>query len=164
MTKAILRPIIPRHPLYQTATMEREIKSALDKLAKDVKKTFEGTTSTWQTDVKFDTKVTMSGSNASIEVSTDNKIYGYVNEGTPAHIIRPRRARMLAFQTGYRAKTRPRSIASGPGGASGPMAYANVVHHPGTKAREFTKYVSVRYLDVLPVVIQQAITKAAKEG
>lgn len=164
MTKAILRPIIPRHPLYQTDKMYDAIRKAVHDTGMNIKKAFENTTSTWETDVKFTMRSTFTGTEAKIEVSTDNKIYGYVNEGTPAHIIRPRRARMLAFQTGYRAKTRPRSIASGPGGASGPMAYANVVHHPGTKAREFTKYVSVRYLDVLPVVIQQAITKAAKEG
>ncbi len=164
MTRAILRPIIPRSPLYQTATMQHEIKSALDKLAKDVKKTFEGTTSTWETDVKFETKVTLTSSEAKVEVTTDNEIYGYVNEGTKPHIIRPKRARMLAFQSGYRAKTRPRSIVSGPGGAFGESVFANVVHHPGTKAREFTKWVSVRYQDILPMVIQQAITKAAKEG
>lgn len=164
MSKGVLRPIIPRSPLYHTATMEREIKDALTKLGKDVVKTFEGTTSTWNTKVKFDLKVTVNNNEASIEVSTDNEIYGYVNEGTKPHIIRPKRARRLAFQTGYRAKTRPKSITSGPGGASGPYAYANIVHHPGTKAREFTKYVTIRYVDILPMVIQDAINRAAKEG
>ena len=164
MTKAILRAIIPRSPLYHTANMGREIKAALDDLGKQIKKTFEGTTATWETDVKFDVDVTMNNSKAEIVVSTDNEIYGYVNEGTKPHIIRPKRARRLAFRTGYRPKTRPKSITSGPGGASGPWVTAGVVHHPGTKAREFTKYVIVRYQDIIPRVIQDAINRAAKEG
>lgn len=164
MTKGVLRPIVPRSPLYHTANMEREIKDGLTKLGKNVLKTFEGTTNNWNTKVKFDLKVTVNSSEAMIEITTDNEIYGYVNEGTKPHVIRPKRARRLAFRTGYRPKTTPKSITSGPGGDSGPWVTAGVVHHPGTKARQFTKYVIVRYQDVFPVVIQQAIEKAAKEG
>lgn len=164
MTKAILRPIIPRTPLYKEATFQKELKKALHDVGTAMKKTFEGTTETWETDVKFTMRSKVTGFEASISVSTDNKIYGYVNEGTEPHIIRPKRAMRLAFQTGYRAKTRPRSIVSGPGGSFGETAFAKVVHHPGTKAREFTKYVSVRYQDILPRAIQDAINRAAKEG
>ena len=164
MSKGVLRPIIPRSPLYRTQTMHDAIRKAIHDTGMNMKKTFEGTTSTWDTDVKFTMRSTFTDSKCEIEVSTDNEIYGYVNEGTKPHVIRPRFAKRLAFQTGYRAKTRPKSITSGPGGASGPYAYANVVHHPGTKAREFTKYVTIRYVDILPMVIQQAIAKAAKEG
>lgn len=161
--KGILRPIIPRNPLYRTQDFQSAIRDALEKTGKQIVKTFEGTTSTWKTKVDFDLKVTVNGTEASIEVSTKNEIYGYVNEGTKPHIIRPKRVSRLRFQTGYKAKTKPRSITSGSGGAFGPWVSAKVVHHPGTKAREFTKWVMVRYQDVLPVVIQDAISRAARE-
>lgn len=43
----------------------------------------------------------------------------YHHEGTPAHIIRPRRARMLRFTVG------------------GQVVFARQVNHPGTKANRF---------------------------
>jgi hypothetical protein len=78
-------------------------------------------------------------------VTTDDEIYNYVDKGTRAHIIRPRNANVLAFQGGYQAKTMPRVIASRPGGRSGPTVYAMEVHHPGTKAREFSKIIHAKW-------------------
>lgn len=45
----------------------------------------------------------------------------YVHEGTRPHVIKPRRARVLAWFAG--------------GGTSGPLRFATRVNHPGTKAR-----------------------------
>lgn len=56
----------------------------------------------------------------------------YVEKGTRAHDIRPRRARALRFAAtagGARLTGSPRTGA--------PVVFAKVVHHPGTKAQPF---------------------------
>lgn len=47
----------------------------------------------------------------------------YVHEGTRAHVIRPTRAKLLAFK--------PRG--------SGRTVFAKVVHHPGTRANRYLR-------------------------
>lgn len=53
------------------------------------------------------------------QVSTNVEYAPYVENGTRPHIIRPRRAKALAFRVGGR------------------LVFAQVVHHPGTKAQPF---------------------------
>lgn len=57
--------------------------------------------------------------------------------GTEPHIIRPKRAKVLRFPTIYMPRTRPGAGGQyqGPGKATGPIATAQVVHHPGTEPR-----------------------------
>lgn len=64
-------------------------------------------------------------------------IWGYVNFGTKAHIIRPKVAPALAFQTGYTPRTKPKVFASGKAARFGPFVFAQEVHHPGGKARNW---------------------------
>lgn len=164
MAQGILRAITPKGKLYDNAKMQSAIHGALDQVGKGMLQTFQAITADWKTKVVFAVKVEFTGGNASVTVWTDNEIYGYVTEGTKPHIIVPIRARMLRFQTGYRAKTSPGSIRSSGGGASGGVVYARVVHHPGTKARKFERNVVKRYQDVLPAVVQMAIAQALRGG
>lgn len=164
MARGILRAIVPSGKLYESARMQMAIHGALDKVGQGMLRTYQEIVSNWKTKVVFAVKVTVNGSQAMVEVWTENEIYGYVTEGTKPHIIVPRRARMLRFQTGYRAKTSPRSIKSGAGGAFGDVAFAHLVHHPGTQARHFERNVMKRYQDVIPAVVQAAITEALKGG
>jgi len=78
------------------------------------------------------------------DVTTRDEIYGYVTGGTRRHVIRPRKARRLAFRGGYRAKTRRRVLGSHRGGAYGPLRFAKQVMHPGTEAREFQQEIALR--------------------
>jgi hypothetical protein len=157
---AVLRAIVPRNPLYQTAPFQAEIQKALDKVGKGMKGDFEGTVSTWKHKPEFSVKTTLTAGNAQVEVTTDDEIYGYVSGGTKPHEIRPKTAKILRFQGGFVAKTSPRSINSGGGGASGDFVFTNVVHHPGNAPRHFERQVVVRYQDVLPGLIQSAIHAA----
>jgi len=72
------------------------------------------------------------------------EIYGYVDQGTKPHIIKPVRAPLLVFQTGYKSKTlaNPARTVSGGGIATGPTVRAKLVHHPGSEAREFSKTIA----------------------
>ena len=98
------------------------------------------------------------------QVSTDNEIYGYVDQGTKPHIIRPKRAQKLFFKSGYSAKTTPRVIGSNNGGANGPDVFANVVRHPGTKAREFAETLKEKYQKTFGKTMQRAMNNAAKKS
>lgn len=55
----------------------------------------------------------------SVTVGSDLEYAAFVNDGTKAHIIRPKRAKVLRFQVGGRT------------------VFARLVHHPGTKPRPF---------------------------
>lgn len=77
---------------------------------------------------------------ATLNVRVNSDTYRYVNEGTRAHIIAPKReGGVLAFNSRFRAKSRPNSLRAYKGMSAGPVRFAMVVHHPGFPARNFTK-------------------------
>ncbi len=121
--------------------------NALRAEGRDVKKEYEKTTKTWKKKPEFEVLIGLTrgpGGGASVLVGTDNEIYGYVDEGTRPHIIRPVRASRLRFKSGYKAKTQPRKIGSQAGGAFGDTVYAMQVRHPGNKPREFSPTIQKR--------------------
>ena len=122
----------------------KEIKAALKDEGRDVVKEYEKTVATWKKKPKFESIVDVSGGEAAVLTGTDSEIYGYVDEGTRPHIIRPVRASRLRFKSGYKAKTQPRKIGSQAGGAFGDTVYAMQVRHPGSKAREFSPTIQRR--------------------
>lgn len=71
--------------------------------------------------------------------------YALVNGGAKPHVIRPRRARMLRFQRGYRASTRPRVLSSSAYARSGQFVAARMVQHPGFAAREFDQEIADKH-------------------
>lgn len=63
----------------------------------------------------------------------------WLDDGTKAHPITPKKGPFLVFQTGYKPVTKPRVIGSSGGGSFGPFVRAKEIKkHPGTKAREFS--------------------------
>lgn len=133
-----------------------------NKIASDMNKDFEKTVATWKNKPKFDTKIVARNQEVSITVSTDDEIYGYVDQGTKAHIIRPRkRGYPLRFNSRFKAKTKPHFIGSSNGASNPPIIRAMEVHHPGTDAREFSHDLQAKYQPILAKRMQQAITRAA---
>ena len=132
--------------LMQTATQNvtAALKGEADRLKRDILADYKRTTATWSHSVQFEAITdTAADGSFSLLVGTDDAVYGYVDAGTRAHIITPKRAKRLRFQWGgpgsYRPKTVAGVIGSTTGGASGPLVYRQLVHHPGTKARHFTR-------------------------
>lgn len=135
----LLTPIGGKTKLFDERKLKAAIGEALDHAAKDAITDFKKTTATW------DNKPTFSASKDgeyARNVGTDNEIYHFVNAGTKPHEIRPVNAPALAFNVVSTPKTTPGVLGSGPGGSSGPVAFAQVVQHPGTRAREFTKAIA----------------------
>ena len=97
-------------------------------------------------------------------VGTNSKIYEYVDKGTKPHIIRPKRAQFLRFQTGYRAKTTPGIIGSSSGGRSGDIVYSQGVRHPGTKARKFSEIINKKYERKFKDEMHAAMRRAAQKS
>jgi len=113
---------------------------ALDSIADEAVKAFEKTTATWKNKPEVRVQKTVN----TRQVYVIGKIYSYVDKGTSPHIIRPKRARVLSFRGGYKAKTRPNVITSSGGGASGKRVFAKIVRHPGNAPRNFSVIIRER--------------------
>lgn len=90
--------------------------------------------------------------------------YFLVNEGAAPHYIRPRRARRLRFQPGYRPSTRPHILSSRPMARFGDPVTASVVRHPGFEARKFDEAVAKAHAPDFRRDMQQAIHDGVIQG
>ena len=136
---------------------------ALKETAQEVKQDLEAVTKTWKHKVKFTVRVVKRRGRLGITVSTKDKIFGFVNYGTKPHIIRPRVARALKFQRGYKAKTRPGFIGSSGGGSSGKTIFTKYAQHPGSEARKFDVAIARRRQKSLHTRMNTAFAEAARK-
>ena len=144
--------------------MEAVILKDMQRMAREMKKDYSKTTTTWDTNVTFQYRTEkaqpMTGAmKVDIQVgpkpNTDGaRIYGYVDKGTrgpyPIPKVGNTTAKTLHFQWGgpgsYKAKTSPRRLGSTGGGPSGPMVSFKRVMHPGIKhPRKFTETIARRW-------------------
>lgn len=90
---------------------------------------------------------------------TDDRIYRFVSDGTRAHAIRARNAKVLAFGPS-RPKTRPGSLNARGGSRKAASVFVKQVNHPGTKARKFDEAAAKKLQRGLKKQMQDAIAKA----
>lgn len=133
-----LQAITPKRPIARGNALA-ELRKAVDQTRGPIEKDLQAITATWETKVRWRVRFFDEGGKLVLTVTTTNKIFQYVDEGTKPHLIQPKRASRLFFQTGYTAKTRKGFLGSVQGGAKGDWVAAKVVHHPGTEARGFTE-------------------------
>jgi len=153
-----LIPIKPRVFPQQASRVSKAIAAVTQRAAAELVQDHEKTVTTWTTKVKFTVRV----SREAVTVYANNAIWKFVDQGTKPHAIRPRRAKLLAFQAGYQAKTRVGSIIARAGGTSGPRVFAREVQHPGTKARGFTWRLTAKWKTKWPKLVQAAISEALR--
>lgn len=148
------------------AAYDKAIRKALDRFIERVRTDLKTTTRTWETVVVFRKQTTLEGSALVAEITTDSKVYAWVNEGTRPHIIRPKKAKALRFQWGgygsYKSKTIPGQLSSRAGGQSGDTVFRQEVHHPGFEGRHFTEAIVKKRGDELPRDVNAAITSVNK--
>ena len=151
-----MRAIVPKGELINIRRLKAAITAANRATVAAAKVDFGVTTQTWKSKPAFATQSNLEGG----KVWTDDAIYGYVNNGTPPHVIRAR-GRVLVFQAGGQAKTIPGTIASGTGGAgkSG-LVFVKSVNHPGTEARKFDEAIADKWRKEYPTTMQRAIDSA----
>jgi len=149
-----MKLIIPKKLIADPAKLVRTLTNALNGVAKDIQVDFKVTVQGWRHRVEFPIA---SPATYSRRVSTDDEIYGYVNDGTRAHRIRPKGGGVLVFQTPFRAKTVPNQIMSGPGGTGGATVFSRGVNHPGTKARKFDVAIKEKWDKQFGAIMQRAV-------
>lgn len=154
--RVVLHPIINKTGLDPTKYL-RAIENAGNESAKAVQADFHVTTRTWKRQPNFN--IDHSHGSGEWTIGTDDEIYGYVTEGTRAHVIRPRSAkRLVFFRTGFRPKSRIGWIGSNKGRkASKDMTVAKLVHHPGTEARKFVEVIHEKWEGEWPRQIARAL-------
>lgn len=144
--------------------MRLELLNGLRAAAKAVEKDYKATTATWEHKVEFETVIALDKTKAEFLVGTDDPIYNYVDKGTKPHIIRPKKAKVLRFQSGYSSKTKPNVIGSTAGGASGDIVFASVVNHPGTEARNFSKVINAKHKKTFKNRMHEAMRRAREKS
>lgn len=154
---ARLELIRPKRPfLVGMKRFDIEVGAAQQAAAEEALRRYERITSDWKTKVTFHIRKLKGG----VAVGTRNKVFNFVDKGTKPHIIRPKRSRVLRFQASYKAKTRPGSLTSGGGGATGSTVFtARPVQHPGTQAREFTPRIAAEMRKVYSREMRKAISR-----
>jgi len=147
------------------------IEDECQSISKDILLDFELTVATWKTKVKFIREVTIGYTWIIISVITENEIYGWVDQGTPAHLISPRSRRgpkkaasMLAFMAGGTPKTIPGRLVSGYGSPGTDLVFASEVHHPGTEPRKFSEMIAKDWQKKIASRAQKAIDRSVKES
>lgn len=139
------------------AAIEKATYKAAGLLLRDL----EATVRTWTKKPTFDVTITRTGGDYSVTAGTDNEIYGYVDAGTEAHPILPKRSRYLKFSSGYRAKSRVGVIGSYAGGSFGSDVFSRGVLHPGFPGRKFTETIRKRRQTTVEQEISSGIAKIA---
>lgn len=155
-----MKAIVPKN-LFDPMKLFAAVEEGLDEAATGVQADFLKTVSGWSAEGSFKFPITKKPWQRII--GTSSQKYGWVNKGTPAHTIVPKRGRFLVFSAGGKAKTTPRVIGSSRGSRGGKRIFARRVRHPGTKAREFDITIAEKW-DSGPLLtaVQGQIDKAAK--
>lgn len=120
---------------FNIAGVQKALKNGMADAADEFEILLLKPTAKWKHKPKFVRKVTAN----QIAITTTQDLYVWTSAGTKPHIIRPKKpGGVLAFRQQKRAKTRPNSLSS-QAAQYGNQMFAQVVHHPGTKARNFPK-------------------------
>ncbi|MHC4176258.1 MAG: hypothetical protein ACYSWU_02060 [Planctomycetota bacterium] len=110
--------------------VQKSWEDALKEEGKTIKGLYEKTTSTWDTDVVFNTKVKFGRDEMYVDVWAKNRIYWFVHESIS--VMRG------VLSPDWSPKTQPRVLASGAG--SGRLLYASKkISKSPYEAREFTE-------------------------
>ena len=152
---------VPEIKMHSDVIRHKIISTMRRKSVPELKRLFRGTTEGWKNPPNWSEKYSNSVDEVSATVwatGKNKKQYGYVNFGTDPHPIYPRRAKVLRFQPGYRAGTRPGSIRSRAYQRSGPVITSLGVNHPGIKdPRKFDEQIAIKIAPEFQDDIRDAI-------
>ena len=157
-----LRAIKPKP--FKVDAIRLETLNGLRKVGRGMRRDFKRTVQTWDNKPKFDMKIGLTKDTGNVRVFTASEIYAYVDLGTKPHIIRPVRAKALAFSVGGSPKTRPNVIGSYSGSAGNTPVRAKEVKHPGIKPRNFSRIIKKEWEPEFARVMQTAIDTGAKKS
>ena len=152
---------VPQQVFDSQAAVQRIVRTMQEKTAPALKELFGQSVEGWQNPPEWSQKQTVAQTYISMQVyaSGENaKQYAIVNNGSPPHLITPRRAGYLRFRSGYIAGTVPKSLHSKAFIRYGPyVTVMNGVNHPGFEAREFDQTVADEHYDQFVQDMQDAM-------
>lgn len=149
-------PIKPRRQPFNLTKFKRNATRILNNVNNGIKKDF---VSTYPKPKYTQKKATSTRFKAS--TFSDDDILNFNVRGTRPHIIVPRRARVLRFQSGYRRKVTKGKIGRRSGGASGNTVFARIVRHPGQQGTDLDKTIAKKWQPQLETRVVKAIDQAA---
>lgn len=135
--------------------LDRLVEQLLKDERKVVKRDYLITVRTWERKPDFEETTEKD----SVSVTTKNKVYGYIDDGTKPHVIKAKKAPRLAFyRTGFVAKTVSNALTPRPGKrANADFSRPLEVKHPGFPARNYTKMIKKRSSARFAYALQKAI-------
>lgn len=154
-----LTPIVPKGFTDQMKALPDAVKKGMRQAADAVKADYELTVKGWENPAAFTTEEQSDGS---IIIGTNGRIWHYVDEGTPPHVITPKRGKVLVFGVGGRPKTTPGRLTSGAGSKSSIVVIRPRVNHPGTEPRRFTELIMKRWKRGVQPFIRAAIEEVLR--
>ena len=163
---------------FKDAEVRRELRNALRRTGRKLKKDFEGITKTWEHQPEFviRTHVTPRLPSPSVEVYTTDKIFNWVCMGTGgakkgtgetyeiwagAYTGKSDKT-TLAFPSAFRPKSKPGSLAARKGGSGKAMVYTPYVEHPGIEPRRFDLAIKKKREKWFKKEMVKAMKRAAK--
>ena len=137
-------------PIYGKSFNIKGFNAALRKTLREEgqidKRLLQQTTATWRgTKPRFKVIERVTPEELSVSVIPSGKgaeKWNWLEEGTKAHIIRPRkRGGRLYFRTGFKPKTKIGKLKSGRGKSGTNLVVAKQVRHPGTEPRRWRQVI-----------------------
>jgi len=164
------RTISPR--AFNAGALEGAIRKAQRDWMAKVLKEYRKTTKYWKHKVVFYGQMSEKGMVTKVEALTDDKIYGYVDEGTGQaaghggkYPITPKKpGGRLAFPSISTPKTKPGRLRSGYGRRGKVIVFAKKVMHPGIKPRDFSGQIKKKMEPVLEADLREAMGRGAKKS
>ena len=114
----------PEDSIFDVARLISESQKAVEETNRETKKLLDETKKDFSSRSQFEFKTERKVSNTSVSASTstDNENWIRLNQG---FYIPPVEGKFMAFQAGYKPKTRPFTPSSRPGGPEGPWVYTH---------------------------------------
>lgn len=142
--------------------MLNELRSVGRAMAQDLKNTVKDFKNPPAVNMKI--SLTRSDPQAGVEVTVDSKVLHMLDVGTKGHFVRPVHAPRLAWQTGYKQKTRPNRLWSNPGGKSGPWATSMGHWIKGVEPRHYSEAMAQRWNKPFVERMQDAARRGAAKA
>lgn len=153
MTTVRIIPIKPKRDLFNVKAYRDAIENAGNESSLAVQADFLVTTVTWNH--KPDFKITHAAGQMEWTISTDDKIYGYLDQGT--------KVRRALMSKDFRPKSRSGWIGSNKG-RGGVVFISKRIARPGIKARKFAKTIKKKWDKEWPRQLNRAIAAAVQFG
>ena len=164
------RPTGDGKALFNIKSIGSSISKVLDEAAHDVQIDYLSTVGTFKKKPTF--TISKGSSISSFFRGDTQRIIGYKDAnylrldetGARPHIIRPKTKRFLVFQATYSRKTKPRTLGSFNGGASGKLIFAKEVRHPGFQPNYHTITIADKWAKWLPDRFDREVMNKLERG